>query len=106
MRKLRMDVVIAFVASAMIALLLIQFYQVSQLYDRKSIEFKAKVQTLVERIAIRHEKAVEIKKYLHVVRKDISPQYKDILKHEFQNLLTAKSTVSIKDTMLLENGKL
>jgi len=72
MRKLRMDVVIAFVASAMIALLLIQFYQVSQLYDRKSIEFKAKVQTLVERIAIRHEKAVEIKKYLHVVRKDIS----------------------------------
>ena len=57
MRKLRMDVVIAFVASAMIALLLIQFYQVSQLYDRKSIEFKAKVQTLVERIAIRHEKA-------------------------------------------------
>lgn len=101
-----MDVVIGFVASAMIALLLIQFYQVSQLYDRKSIEFKAKVQTLVERIAMRHEKAVEIKKYLHVVHKDISPEYKDILKAEFQNLLTARSSVSIKDTMLLENGKL
>ena len=106
MKKLRMDVVIGFVASAMIALLLIQFYQVSQLYDRKSIEFNAKVQTLVERIAMRHEKAVEIKKYLHVVHKDISPEYKDILKAEFQNLLTAKSSVSIKDTMLLENGKL
>lgn len=104
MKKIRMDIIIGIVALAMIALLLIQFYQVSQLYDRKSTEFKAKVATLVERIAIRHEKAVELKKYMHVVHKDFSPEYKDILKKEFQNLLTAKESISIKDTSIIENG--
>ncbi len=105
MKKIRMDIIIGIVAIAMIALLLIQFYQVSQLYDRKSTEFKAKVSTLIERIAIRHEKAVELKKYMHVVHKDFSPEYKDILKKEFQNLLTAKESISIRDTSIIENGK-
>ncbi len=105
MRKIRINWIVGIVAIAMVSLLLIQFYQVSQQYDRKSEEFKDKVKTLIERIAIRHEKAIELRKYMHVVNKDFSPEYKDILKKEFQNLLTAEESITIRDTVLLENGK-
>lgn len=105
MLKIRINWIIGIVSLAMIALLVIQFYQVSQQYDQKSEEFREKVKTLIERIAIRHEKAMELRKYLHVVNKDFSPEYKDILKQEFQNLLTSQESISIRDTVLLENGK-
>ena len=105
MLKIRINWIIGIVSFAMISLLLIQFYQVSQQYNQKSEEFKDKVKTLIERIAIRHEKAIELRKYLHVVNKDFSPEYKDILKKEFQNLLTSEESISIRDTVLLENGK-
>lgn len=105
MRKIRINWIIGIVAIAMISLLLIQFYQVSQQYNKKSEEFKEKVNTLMERIAIRHEKAIELRKYMHVVNKDFSPEYKDILKKEFQNLLTTEESITITDTVLLENGK-
>ncbi len=90
----------------MIALLFIQLFQTAQLYDRKSTQFKNHVQTLLDRIAVHHEKADDIRKYLQVVNKDFSGQYKDILKEEFQNLLAAQESISIKDTTILENGEL
>jgi two-component system, OmpR family, phosphate regulon sensor histidine kinase PhoR len=105
MRKIRINWIVGIVAIAMISLLLIQFYQVSQQYNQKSEEFKDKVNTLIERIAIRHEKAIELRKYMHVVNKDFSPEYKDILKKEFQNLLTSEESITIRDTVLVENGK-
>lgn len=105
MLKIRINWIIGIVSLAMISLLLIQFYQVSQQYNQKSEEFKDKVKTLIERIAIRHEKAIELRKYLHVVNKDFSPEYKDILKKEFQNLLTSEESIRVRDTVLLENGK-
>lgn len=90
---------------AVFALLVIQFVQTAQLYDRKSVQFKAKAVTLVERVAIRHEKADDIRRYMHVVNKDFSGQYKEILKKEFQNLLAAQESVSIKDTVIIQNGE-
>jgi two-component system, OmpR family, phosphate regulon sensor histidine kinase PhoR len=90
----------------MVALLVIQFFQTAQLYDRKSTEFKAKVGTVLERISIRHEIAHDIRKYMQVVNKDFSGQYKDILKEEFQNLLAVEESVSIKDTSIIENGEI
>ena len=105
MRKIRINWIIGIVAIAMISLLLIQFYQFSQQYDQKSEEFKDKVKTLIERISIRHEKAIELRKYMHVVNNDFSPEYKDILKKEFQNLLTSEESITIRDTVLVENGK-
>lgn len=90
----------------MIALLIIQLFQTAQLYDRKSTQFKNQVQTLLDRIAVHHEKADDIRKYLQVVNKDFSGQYKDILKKEFQNLLAAQESISIKDTTVLENGEI
>lgn len=89
----------------MIALLVIQLFQTVQLYDRKLTQFKTRVQTLVERIAIHHEKADDIRKYMQVVNRDFSGQYKDILKKEFQNLLSARESISITDTTVLENGE-
>lgn len=97
--------IVLLVTIAMVALLLIQFFQTAQLYDRKSKEFKGKAVTLLERIAIRHEKADDIRKYMTVVNNDFSGQYKDILKKEFQNLLSAEGSVNIRDTSFLENGK-
>ncbi len=94
------------VSVAMIALLIIQLFQTAQLYDRKLNQFKNQVQTLLDRIAVRHEKADDIRKYLQVVNKDFSGQYKDILKEEFQNLLAAQESISIKDTSILEDGEI
>ena len=102
MKKIRINPLFFVVSLAMISLLLIQFFQVSQLYDRTNAKFKSNVEVLVERIAIRHEKALELRKYIHTVKKDISTEYKDILKKEFQSLLTAKETISIHDTSILE----
>ena len=90
----------------MFSLLVIQLFQTAQLYDRKSAQFKTRVQTLIERIAVHHEKAADIRKYMQVVNKDFSGQYKDILKKEFQNLLAADVSISIKDTSILEGGEL
>jgi two-component system, OmpR family, phosphate regulon sensor histidine kinase PhoR len=105
-RKIRINFIILLVIIALFSLLIIQFFQTAQLYDRKSSQFKSSVQTLVERIAIHHEKAEDIRKYLQVFNKDFSGQYKDILKKEFQTLLAAKGTIHIKDTTILDQGEL
>lgn len=89
----------------MLALLVIQSFQTAQLYDRKSTQFKSKVLTSLERISIRHEKAEDIRRYMHIVNHDFSGQYKDILKEEFQSLLATQETISIRDTSILENGE-
>ena len=81
----------------MLALLVIQSFQTAQLYDRKSTEFKSKVNTTLERIALRHEKAEDVRKYLQIINHDFSGQYKDILKKEFQQLLSAQESISIND---------
>jgi two-component system phosphate regulon sensor histidine kinase PhoR len=104
-KKIRVNTVILAVIVAMLALLVIQAFQMAQLYDRKSTEFKSKVNTTLERIALRHEKAEDIRKYLHIVNHDFSGQYKDILKKEFQDLLSAQESISIRDTIVFENGE-
>lgn len=106
MKKIRINFIVLLVSLAMIALLVIQLFQTAQLYDRKSNQFKNHVQTVLDRIAIHHEKAEDIRRYLQVVNKDFSGQYKDILKKEFQNLLAAKESISIKDTSIFENGEI
>ena len=90
----------------MLALLVIQAFQTAQLYDRTSIRFRNNVSTTLERIAVRHEKAEDIRRYMHIVNRDFSGQYKDILKQEFQHLLSSQESISIQDTSILENGEL
>ena len=61
MKKIRINLIVVLVSVAVLALLVIQFFQTAQLYDRKSTQFKAKVVTLLDRVAIRHEKAEDIR---------------------------------------------
>ncbi len=106
MIKIRINLVITAVWIAMLALLLIQIFQTLQLYDRKSDDFKSKVNTALERIAIRYEKVEDIRRYSNIMSKDVSGQYKDVLKEEFQNLFEVKESISIRDTVLTVAGKL
>jgi two-component system phosphate regulon sensor histidine kinase PhoR len=106
MIKIRINLVITAVWIAMLALLLIQIFQTLQLYDRKSDDFKSKVNTALERIAIRYEKIEDVRRYSNLMSKDVSGQYKDVLKEEFQNLFEVKESISIRDTVLSVRGKL
>ena len=89
----------------MIALLIIQAFQTRQLFDKKSNQFRSEVQTTLERIAVRHEKAEDVRKFLKIANTNFSGDYKDILKEEFQNLLSVKESILIKDTAIYEDGK-
>jgi len=106
MIKIRINLVITAVWIAMLALLLIQIFQTLQLYDRKSDDFKSKVNTALERIAIRYEKVEDLRRYSNLMNKDVSGQYKDVLREEFQNLFEVKESISIRDTVLNVKGKL
>lgn len=104
--KIRLNLIWVLVVLAMLALLVIQAFQAAQLYDRTSTKFKNNLTTSLERIAIRHEKAEDIRRYMHIVNRDFSGQYKDILKKEFQQLLSSQESISIQDTSIYENGEL
>lgn len=106
MRKIRVNFIVALVLIALLALLVIQATQTVQLYDRKSTQFENNLSTSMERIAIRHEKAEDIRRYMHIANRDFSGQYKDILKEEFKHLLASHESISINDTSLLENGEI
>ena len=90
----------------MIALLLIQAFQSAQIYYRKSNEFTKLFSTTMESIALRHEKAEDLSKFMKLANKDFSGQYKDILKQEFQHLLSAQESISIQDTSVFEHGEM
>jgi two-component system phosphate regulon sensor histidine kinase PhoR len=105
-RKIRVNFIFALVVVALIAVLVIQAFQTLQLYDRKHAEFEMNLSTSMERIAIRHEKAEDIRRYMHIVNRDFSGQYKDVLKEEFKHLVSAQESISIQDTTLYENGEI
>ncbi|MCO5260291.1 MAG: HAMP domain-containing histidine kinase [Crocinitomicaceae bacterium] len=104
MGKIRVNIVIVFVVVAVISLMLIQAYQTKQMFDKKSHQFTEKVQTTLERIAVRHEKAEDIRRFFDIANTNFSGHYKDILKEEFQQLLAPKETIIVKDTIIWENG--
>lgn len=106
MRKIRVNLIILSVVIALLALLIIQAFQTAQLYDRKSNQFTLNLSSSLERIAIRHEKAEDIRRYMHIVNRDFSGQYKNILKEEFQSLLSTQESISIRDTSIFERGEL
>ncbi|MBU2020569.1 MAG: HAMP domain-containing histidine kinase [Bacteroidetes bacterium] len=102
MKNLRFNFVTLSVGIALLALFVIQIFQVAQLYDRENFQFKRKLTTTLEKVALQHEKAEDYRRYMQIVNKDFSGQYKDILKEEFQNLLSLQESISIKDTSIIE----
>ena len=102
MRKARINIVSLLVGTALFSLLVIQAVQVGQLYNRKNYQFKRKLSTSLEKIALQHEKSEDIQRYMQIVNKDFRGQYRDVLKEEFQNLLSLNESISIKDTSIIE----
>jgi two-component system, OmpR family, phosphate regulon sensor histidine kinase PhoR len=105
-KQIRVNFILVLVVAALLALLIIQALQTTQLYDRKSTEFKDRFSNTLDRIALRHEKAEDIKNYMLLANNDFSGQYKDVLKEEFQNLLSSQESISIQDTSIFENGEM
>lgn len=106
MKRIRVNFILILVVAAMLALLLIQAFQTSALYDQKTGEFKERMATTLDRIALAHEKADDIRRYMHVVDRDFSGKYKDILKEEFQNILSSRQAISIRDTAIYKDGEM
>jgi two-component system phosphate regulon sensor histidine kinase PhoR len=106
LRKIRVNLILTLVITALLALLVIQAFQTAQLYDRKTTQLETNLSTSLERIANRHEKAEDIRRYMHIVNRDFTGQYKDILKEEFKDLVSAEEAISIKDTVVFAEGEL
>ena len=105
MRRVRVNFIIGLVISALIALLIVQAFQTAILYDRKSTQFEERFSITLETIALKHERADEMRRYMHVIDKDFSGKYKDILKEEFKDMVSSDESISIRDTTILENGE-
>ena len=90
---------------SVLALICIQTFQIVQLYDRKENQFTTKVNDCLNRISYRHEKGEDLKRYLQIVNRDFSGEYREILKDEFKDLISARETISIRDTTVYLKGK-
>lgn len=90
---------------SVVALIVIQTFQILQLYERKENQFDEKVKEALNRIAYRHEKAEEYKRYLQIVNRDFSGEYREILKDEFKELISSRETISIRDTNVFISGR-
>jgi two-component system phosphate regulon sensor histidine kinase PhoR len=106
MKKIRLSLASILLVISVLCLLIIQAFQMIQLYDRKTTQFKNNVHTCLDKIAFRHEKAEDLRRYLQIVNQDFSGHYKDVLRQEFKNLVSANESISIEDTSLFVNGKI
>ena len=104
MDKVRLNVVVVFVIIAMVALLIIQAVHTKDLYNQQSRRFKDSVTATMYRIANRHEKAEDIRHVFQLANQSFNGSYQDILKEEYQNLLSTKDMITIQDTVIYRNG--
>jgi two-component system phosphate regulon sensor histidine kinase PhoR len=104
-KKIRVNLIVVIISVALLALVGIQIYQGSQLFKSKSEELTERLETSLERITVRHEKTEDIRRYLEIVEKDFSGQYKEVLKQEFKNLLSSNEAISISDTTFIKDGQ-
>lgn len=105
MRKLSLNYIIVLISSALLVLVGLQLFQAKQLFDQTTIEVHAHIENMLGKVAIRHEKAADFKRYTSIFDKDFSGQYKTALKQEFQNLVPVQESVSIRDTFVNVEGK-
>jgi len=104
-RRIQLKHIVILISTALVALVILQLYQAFQLYDKKSEELNNQMDNVLSKVAMRHEKASDLMRYTSFFGKDFSGQYKQALKQEFQNLVPVRESVSIKDTLIYENGR-
>jgi two-component system phosphate regulon sensor histidine kinase PhoR len=106
MKKIRLSIATVLLTISVLSLFIIQTFQMIQLYERKNIQFRQNLNNCLDKIAFRHEKAEDYKRYMNIINKDFSGQYKDALKQEFKNLMPIQESISIHDTVIMVNGKM
>lgn len=105
MKKIRLSIASILLTISVLSLIIIQTFQMIQLYERKNIQFRQNLNNCLDKIAFRHEKAEDYKRYMNIINKDFSGQYKDALKQEFKNLMPIQESILIQDTIIEVNGK-
>ncbi len=105
MKSIRINLIITLVAFAVLALLIIQFFQVIQLFNRKSDQLHQNTVSVLERTTLIYDKANNLNRYLSLSQKDFGEEYKEILKEEFKKLRSFREFIDIKDTNIVRNGK-
>ncbi|MEX1192739.1 MAG: HAMP domain-containing sensor histidine kinase [Brumimicrobium sp.] len=105
MKRIGLKYIVILTSTALLVLVSLQLYQAKQLYNQKSEEFNSHIDNVLSKVAIRHEKASDLKRYSSFFNKDFSGQYKKALKQEFQNLVPVRESVSIRDTTIQEDGR-
>jgi two-component system phosphate regulon sensor histidine kinase PhoR len=89
----------------MLSLLIVQSFQLYLNYDQKKKELDSEIITFQNKIAFKHEKAEDYRRYMKIINQDFSLEYQDILKSEFQSLTASNESVSVSDTTIVSNGK-
>jgi two-component system phosphate regulon sensor histidine kinase PhoR len=104
LKRIGIKYIVILTSTALLVLVGLQLYQAKQLYNQKSEEFNTHIDNVLSKVAIRHEKASDLKRYSSFFNSDFSAQYKNALKQEFQNLVPVRESVSIRDTIIEEEG--
>jgi two-component system phosphate regulon sensor histidine kinase PhoR len=73
--------------------------------NQEQKEFNEKSRTILERVALRHEKAEEYRKYKELLDQNFSGKYRDMLRQEFQTVMSIKEKVEIRDTLIRVGDK-
>lgn len=103
-KKNKISLAVLLLAVSIISLIVVQWYQLYTTYHRKSHELNEKIISFQERIAYRHEKAEDYRRYIDIVNEDFGVQYKEILKAEFKNLVPTRENITISDTLIINKG--
>ena len=105
MRTKQINLALILLALSMLSLLIVQSFQLYLNYDQKKKELASKIIAFQNKIAFKHEKAEDYRRYMKIINQDFSLEYQDILKSEFQSLTASKESVSVSDTTIVSNGK-
>lgn len=105
MRAPRLPFVIGLISFALLFLVTIQLHQAHQTYDTKEAELERRLSTVVEKTTLQHEKIIDYRRYAAIFNKNLLGDYKDVLKEEFQKILPVQESVSIRDTVILQEGE-
>ena len=105
MRTKQINLALILLALSMLSLLIVQSFQLYLNYDQKKKELASEIITFQNKIAFKHEKAEDYRRYMKIINQDFSLEYQDILKSEFQSLTASKESVSVSDTTIVSNGK-
>lgn len=104
MPKFKNKQIILLIILSFLVLIGLQLNNSIGLYKQSENKFETHVYNVLTKISIIHEKISDFSRYQAILQNDISGQYQNALKQEFQNLLPIEESVSIRDTFITSNG--